>query len=157
MSGEKSWSDFDLRDELRHERIAMTFSKVLCVYPHIKTHADLLKTTVESLMSHSNTQVLKRKDENFNHGSIEEFRLLVRPYLDSSYTKGAKGESFARWPLVRRVQIWSKAPVLAFGLVLVDLPGTGDSNIARSSVSRNEVNKLKLVCVCGAATRASSS
>ncbi|RDB26824.1 hypothetical protein Hypma_005343 [Hypsizygus marmoreus] len=48
---------------------------------------------------------------------------------------GAKGP----WPLIYRVQIQCNSPALSTGVTLVDLPGLGDSNIARCSVTESYI------------------
>lgn len=41
----------------------------------------------------------------------------------------------ALWPLVKVVQIYCNAPALSSGAILVDLPGSADTNKARSGVA----------------------
>lgn len=53
------------------------------------------------------------------------------------------------WPLISRVRIYGGFPVLANGVVLVDLPGLNDPNPAREQVTKNylsEARFLWLVC-----------
>lgn len=53
------------------------------------------------------------------------------------------------WPLIKRVRIYGKFPVLANGVVLVDLPGLNDPNPAREQVTKRyleEARHIWLVC-----------
>jgi hypothetical protein len=53
------------------------------------------------------------------------------------------------WPLISRVRIYGNFPVLANGIVLVDLPGLNDPNPAREQVTKrylNDARYLWLIC-----------
>src|ERR1039458_6292251 len=53
------------------------------------------------------------------------------------------------WPLISRVRIYGNCPVLANGVVLVDLPGLNDPNPAREQVTKrylNDAHHIWLVC-----------
>ncbi len=53
------------------------------------------------------------------------------------------------WPLISRVRIYGNFPVLANGVVLVDLPGLNDPNPAREQVTKrylNDARYLWLIC-----------
>ena len=47
----------------------------------------------------------------------------------------------APWPLVKEVEILCDKPLLKTGAVLVDLPGTGDSNRARNKVAQKYMSQ----------------
>lgn len=74
------------------------------------------------------------QEANGNKLSAVLRRLVVAP---REQTKSGS------WPLIKKVQIYSKADVLATGAVLVDLPGTGDSNKARNRVAEDYMNKCE--------------
>lgn len=74
------------------------------------------------------------QEANANRLSTALRRLVVAPH-DS--TKSGP------WPLIKKVQIYCKADVLATGAVLVDLPGTGDSNKARNCVAEDYMNNCE--------------
>lgn len=63
-----------------------------------------------------------------------------------SSTEGDRSESppaheevqeSALWPLISQVKIKCSAKALFSGMVLVDLPGTGDFNQARNSIAKD--------------------
>lgn len=62
----------------------------------------------------------------------------------------------ACWPLIREIKIYTKAPLLSTGLVLVDLPGTEDSNAARAAVARNYRRNCTRLLLVAAINRAVS-
>ncbi|KDQ50798.1 hypothetical protein JAAARDRAFT_199639 [Jaapia argillacea MUCL 33604] len=67
------------------------------------------------------------------------FAKAINKYIGSAQGKkqqpAATQLSPAVWPLIRQVRIFCKSPALESGTVLVDLPGLGDSNEARSDVA----------------------
>jgi len=58
------------------------------------------------------------------------------------------------WPLVRVVRIYTKAPALATGATLVDLPGIFDSNAARFAVAEEYMKKCSAHWVVAPINRA---
>lgn len=42
----------------------------------------------------------------------------------------------ALWPLISQVKVYCSADALSSGVILVDLPGTGDANQARNSIAK---------------------
>ncbi len=79
------------------------------------------------------TRTIQDSDANRFSGALR--RLVVAP---RDPTKGGP------WPLIKKVQIFCNADVLATGAVLVDLPGTGDSNKARNRVAEDYMSKCEL-------------
>ncbi|KAA1475753.1 hypothetical protein DENSPDRAFT_853205 [Dentipellis sp. KUC8613] len=60
------------------------------------------------------------------------------------------------WPLVDRVKIYSNAPTLSSGIVLVDLPGTGDTNHARARIAMQNLDYCDKIWVAAPIVRAIS-
>ncbi|KAJ7492267.1 hypothetical protein FB451DRAFT_524685 [Mycena latifolia] len=58
----------------------------------------------------------------------ENFRAILEQYLSSSNNSNTS----VLWPLVRRVEVSGRFPVLSTGIVLVDLPGHGDDDDTRN-------------------------
>ena len=50
----------------------------------------------------------------------------------------------ALWPLIKRVRIWCRAKALKNGAILVDLPGTEDSDEFRAKITQDYMRK----CSC---------
>ncbi len=61
------------------------------------------------------------------------------------------------WPLIRKVNIRYRSPVLSSGAVLVDLPGTADSNVARCKIADKYLSRANRFFVVSPITRAVSS
>lgn len=51
------------------------------------------------------------------------------------------------WPLVKRVRIRVNCALLACGAILIDLPGIGDSNAARNSITQNYLRRADRVFI----------
>ncbi|KAL8357543.1 hypothetical protein RB598_002380 [Gaeumannomyces tritici] len=59
------------------------------------------------------------------------------------------GPEGARWPFIKRVNVFLKAHILKTGLVLVDLPGLRDSNPIRSKLAERYVRQCdEIFAVC---------
>ncbi|PQE09622.1 tat pathway signal sequence protein [Rutstroemia sp. NJR-2017a WRK4] len=97
---------------------SVAFAKISAVYPGVCPSA---------LHTMTFDQFLRRHD----YSSI----------LGISANEGAV-TTMAYWPLVRCVPMYTKAEVLRHGLVLVKLPGLGDSNAARVQVVENYKKRL---------------
>jgi GTPase SAR1 family protein len=65
-------------------------------------------------------------------------------------TSNAKG----LWPLIKVVRIFLKAEVLKSGVVIVDLPGAQDSNVARSAVAENYIKECSGIWIFADIVRA---
>uniref|UniRef100_A0A8C6X1I8 Uncharacterized protein n=1 Tax=Naja naja TaxID=35670 RepID=A0A8C6X1I8_NAJNA len=84
-----------------------------------------------------------------------EFRMEIEKFIDSrtDNLREMKGGEF--WPIVKCVRIQvATAEVLRTGAVLVDLPGTRDSNAARDSTAREYLKDCSAVWVTASITRA---
>ena len=82
----------------------------------------------------------------------EEFRKRLDPYLDSR----EHGDRPAMWPLIQHVKVLCRSPVLASGLILVDLPGTADTNEARNKMAKDFMKRCDHYWVVAPITRAVS-
>ncbi|XP_058030734.1 nuclear GTPase SLIP-GC [Ahaetulla prasina] len=84
-----------------------------------------------------------------------DFRMKIEKFIDSrtDNLREMKGGEF--WPIVKCVRIRvAKAEVLRTGAVLVDLPGTRDSNAARDTTAREYLKDCNAVWVTASITRA---
>ncbi|KAJ7591152.1 hypothetical protein C8J56DRAFT_934806 [Mycena floridula] len=63
-------------------------------------------------------------------------------------------EAPALWPLIKVVKIKCNSATLSTGAVLVDLPGTADSNAARSSIAKAYMKQCQCIWICSNITRA---
>lgn len=81
------------------------------------------------------------------------FSREINKYIDSNNKQKSSNE-ISYWPLVRCVRIYIKAEILRHGLVLVDLPGLGDSNTGRTQVAENYSKRLTYVWIVADIVRA---
>ena len=140
----------------RDMRIKAAFQKTKCVYPLIKTQKDLKTYTVQALLDHPNVKNILGKPKSIVMDNLEGFSAAIKPYIDSSNSKEDSGKSFAQWPLVKVVRLYVKSQILKDGIVLVDLPGSMDTNAARGAIAENYQKNLSVTCVVAPTQRAAS-
>jgi len=142
----------------RDMRIKTAFQKLKCVYPFIKSLADLQAYKVKSLLEHSNVKDILGKSKNISEESREAFAAAIKPYIDSSTSKeeGSSGKAFAHWPLVKLVRLYVKSRILKDGIILVDLPGSMDTNAARGAIAEQYQKNLSVNCIVAPTARAAS-
>ena len=123
----------------------IAYAQIKAVYPKL-TKEDMENTTIERLMQHDNVACLGTTCGIESDDSLMFYKKLQR-YVDSKEkTSGPKDKTDKEkkkpremefWPLIRVVKLYVKAPALATGAVIVDLPGVHDSNQARAAVAQN--------------------
>ncbi|KAK9844653.1 hypothetical protein WJX74_005184 [Apatococcus lobatus] len=79
-----------------------------------------------------------------------DFRKRMAEFVDSNN----KLNDVQSWAVVKSCKISHNWPVLASGAVLVDLPGTQDSNVARGSVAENYLKQCNAIWIVSPIIRA---
>ena len=65
----------------------------------------------------------------------EDLTKEVNSFIENTQTSGRAGGE--HWPVVKQVRVYiPRCKVLKCGAVLVDLPGTRDSNAARDNIAK---------------------
>ncbi|TVY53027.1 Nuclear GTPase SLIP-GC [Lachnellula cervina] len=134
----------------RNDRINQAFGRVKAVYPHIKDMDGLKATSAAALLEHPSVSKLLSFPVEIAHASKTEFSKALKVYVDSGKSNS---KATALWPLVKLVKVFVKAPILDTGITLVDLPGSSDSNSARSAVAAAYYKKLTITCIVANAIR----
>lgn len=112
----------------------VAYDKVRAVYPNINQE-DLRNSTFKNLLQRPHVRDCLGITEVLFSDNDVTFRNQLLKYVDTANDK-QKGPKLPEWwPLIKCVRIYTKAPVLSAGAVLVDLPGTHDSNAARAAVA----------------------
>lgn len=125
---------------------AIAEAKARAVYPALE---DVLQSSPDELIQHKSVCNILGTKISFDDDDPSRFYDYLQSYVDSkkknkkrNRKNGAKSETKSQidsepefWPLIRAVRIYVKAPVLSTGAVIVDLPGTQDSNAARAAVA----------------------
>lgn len=140
---------------------AVAYAKIRAVY-HKHTKDDIVNSSVEELMEVRHVQNLLGSVKNINCSEPSEFYHKLQHYVDSKekvLTKDGKVDPFAAreleyWPLIKVVRIYVKAKALETGGVLVDLPGTSDSNAARAAVAQGYMRQCTGLWIVAPITRA---
>ncbi|TVY88490.1 Nuclear GTPase SLIP-GC [Lachnellula willkommii] len=137
----------------RDLRIKSSFQKLRCVYPHIISIEDLRKYSIESFLTHLNVKDILGKQEHISDPTLDGFAAKIKSFINSSSSKGEGGNLFAQWPVVKVVRLLVKSDVLKHGIVLVDLPGSMDTNLACGAIAESYQQNLKAQDLLGRATQ----
>ncbi|KAK9788621.1 hypothetical protein SCARD494_09638 [Seiridium cardinale] len=131
--------------------------KIQSVYPGINLEK-LALTNAANLARDKSTHDYLGTSKVIHAPTASGLYKHLQQYVDSKEkTKGQGKEnspSLALWPLIKVVRVYLKADVLSTGIVLVDLPGVGDSNAARASIARKYLEKCNSIWVVAPIVRA---
>jgi GTPase SAR1 family protein len=130
-------------------------AKIRTVYPDFDID-DLTAESTAGLMNDITvSELLVKKDViEMATNKGEKFAEKIRKYIDSTPRLGARRHKAAHWPLVKVLRIFTKSPVLRTGLVLADLPGSGDSNAARVMVAQSYMEQVSAIRIVADIKRA---
>jgi hypothetical protein len=128
------------------------WDKILAVYPRHKITALSRMTPEEIIESHDITNILGKQKTLYSSDS-KEISNQIAAYVDNTKASAKVGPCYV-WPLVSRVKIFCKSPVLGYGLVLDDLPGVGDTNKARCTPARQYLSQVDHIWIVAPIVRA---
>ncbi|KAK5652529.1 hypothetical protein OQA88_10435 [Cercophora sp. LCS_1] len=135
----------------------IAYSKIRAVYPTL-TKQDMLggQVTPETLATDDSVGGILGTVLQFSASNSKKLLALIGEYIDSQdkFADGKPSAVRGYWPLVKVVRIYVKSPILATGLILVDLPGVQDSNAARSAVAAGYIQECTGLWVVVPITRA---
>ncbi|KAG9234345.1 hypothetical protein BJ875DRAFT_16569 [Amylocarpus encephaloides] len=131
---------------------AQAMTKLAAVYPDLKAEK-LAKMKVKDVLKINPLSDVLGKITTIHEprSNINKFHKRIKAYTDSG---NSSCKASAYWPLVKLVKLYLKCPLLATGLVLVDLPGLGDSNSARGNVALNYMSSLDHIWIAADIVRA---
>ena len=129
-------------------------AKMKTVYPNLDLSSLIPDSAAELLNDDAVSGILgQQKVIKAAAGAGRYFASQIKPYIDSS-NSSANSDPRARnlkkvpyWPLIKVVKLYTKSEVLSTGLVLVDLPGSGDSNVARAVVAEQYMQSVAAICI----------
>jgi hypothetical protein len=136
-------------------QINEAFDKISAVYPSL-SRKQIEDSSLQELLGDASLQSCLGKTLPVVSETKESFSAKIKPYVDSSRTTEGTGRSFAHWPLIRMVEVFAKSEILRSGIILVDLPGGNDTNVARSNIAEKFQGKLSVTCVVANIKRASN-
>ncbi|KAJ7897247.1 hypothetical protein B0H14DRAFT_2677519 [Mycena olivaceomarginata] len=105
--------------------------KLLKIYPQFKGQDWRSPTILADLMNADPVQ--ERLGTSFELPPSDPFSGDFRVKLEQFLSSSSNSNSGALWPLVQRVEIRGRFPVLSTGVILVDLPGSGDDDEFRNN------------------------
>ncbi|KII85410.1 hypothetical protein PLICRDRAFT_700940 [Plicaturopsis crispa FD-325 SS-3] len=132
---------------------AIALKKIEAVYPMLVA-SDIEQMDVDMIMESDPavSQLLGTSIEVLSKDPTTHLSQMQR------YVEGGEGISGAAlWPMVTRVQVQCRSPVLSTGLVLVDLPGSGDANPARDKIAEERRADCDRIIAVASIQRAASS
>ncbi|KAJ4378700.1 hypothetical protein N0V86_005571 [Didymella sp. IMI 355093] len=141
----------------------IAWAKFHAVYPKIARDA-LDGCTMANLMAERRLDVLGTT-KKINTAQANRFYYELQKYVDSKekVTKRDKDKDKEKqkkpfemeyWPLIKVVKIYTRAPALSTGAVIVDLPGVHDSNAARAAVAQGYIKQCTGLWIVAPITRA---
>lgn len=130
----------------------IAYAKVQAVYPDL-SHEELVKSKPKELASNQAVARLLGTKKKLVCATAREMHTMLSRFLDSK-EKGSKTKEMALWPIIRAVRIFTRADALSTSVCLVDLPGTLDSNAARSAVANKYIMECTDVWIAARISRA---
>jgi hypothetical protein len=141
----------------------IAWAKFHAVYPKIARDA-LDGCTTASLMAERGLSVLGTT-KKINAAQANRFYYELQKYVgskekvtkkdkDKDKEKQKKPFEMEYWPLIKVVKIYTRAPALSTGAVIVDLPGVHDSNAARAAVAQGYIKQCTGLWIVAPITRA---
>lgn len=161
FSNTKSSSAAGINKETPEFKIAL--AKLSAVYPDIDQDS-VSKLNVDELIRRPGLDILgtshsinaQTSDERY--GELQKYvetKQKAQASLDPGTIDASEtAQDMEYWPLVQRVRIFVKAPVLRTGCVLVDLPGVNDVNPARASIANGYLARCTSIWIVSPITRA---
>ncbi|TFY52696.1 hypothetical protein EVJ58_g9869 [Rhodofomes roseus] len=147
-----------------HKDLRALWDKLRAVYPHLKGCNDLKNITSvpDFIRSNAATHSVLGTNPVVQNSDKALFMQDVRRYIGSaqqSYLAPAATLDNAThpcelWPLIKVVKIRCNSSVLSLGSVLVDIPGTGDTNRARASMASKYMKDCSHIWIVMDITRA---
>ena len=135
---------------------SISWAKFHAVYPPI-SRRDALRHDPFKLANDADLELLGSK-QTFAHAEPSTFYRSVQAWAASRGRsigkKDATPTESESWPLIKVVKIYTRSPALSTGAVIVDLPGTHDSNAARVAVNDRYIEECTWVWIVAAITRA---
>ena len=133
---------------------AMALAKLEAVYSGIPINS-ILEMSPKDLAKERDLSSVLGKSITISKAKPAEFYEAINSYIDSNNKADSTTKAgLTYWPLVRLVKLFIKADILKHGLVLVDLPGLGDSNIGRTQVAEQYIKNLDYMWVIADIVRA---
>ncbi|KAH9906916.1 hypothetical protein F4778DRAFT_800849 [Xylariomycetidae sp. FL2044] len=137
------------QDSIAAKNAAVTLVKLFAVYPCMSEN--ILRTADEDFLAHPSVQPLLNTMSTFERGSAIELYRELQPYVEYRRSYPSMMEY---WPLIKSVQIFSKADVLSTGAVIIDMPYIPTSNIARPSFANADMQSCSRLFIVSPVQRA---
>ncbi|KAI0396243.1 hypothetical protein F5Y17DRAFT_420083 [Xylariaceae sp. FL0594] len=135
----------------------VAYQKIKAVYPQ-KTKDMLARASPEELAQEPAVRRVLGTRKLLKAGTAKNLYSRLQQYVDSKEKLSAGGirkdATMEYWPLMKVIRIFTKADALSTGAVVVDLPGTQDSNAARAAEAQGYMKSCTGIWVVAEITRA---
>ena len=118
----------------------VAYAKIRAVYPK-KTKEEMANSSIERMLK--DVSHILGKTRNIDESDSLKFYKKLQQFVDSKEKNTGKKDKkdstpkeMEFWPLIKVVRVFVRAPALATGAVIVDLPGVHDANAARAAVAQ---------------------
>jgi hypothetical protein len=139
-----------------YRQMLTTIKNIKWVYTYLQRVEDVNRATAEMLLGEVYVQKMLDSKHVVRASSELEFAHVIKTYIELSRPAEGDENLVSLWPLVKFVRIFVKSDILKHGIILVDLPGSHDTRVARVAVTDNYRKNLTASVVCAPAVRAGS-
>ena len=158
LDGSKRISNDSIKED---SDAGIAYAKIRAVHP-TKTKEELMHADIQDLLhevSHFLGTTVKIQESDA-HRLFRHLQKYVDSKEKSTSTASRAGhqnhpvDAQELWPLIKVVRIFVKASALQTGAILVDLPGTQDSNAARAAVAQKYLKQATGILIVAPINRA---
>ncbi|KIM80153.1 hypothetical protein PILCRDRAFT_537190 [Piloderma croceum F 1598] len=135
--------------------VCVMFGEVHAVYPNLNRDT-MCKMTVNQILQHS-PEIFDYLGNKISISSenCDKFSNNISKFVGSLHGSHGSKSSLTFWPLVKHINIRCCCDILKY-VILVDLPGGGDANAARSAVAAKYVEVCDRLFICADVVRGGS-
>ncbi|KAL8825164.1 MAG: hypothetical protein Q9170_007904 [Blastenia crenularia] len=140
----------------------IAYAKIKAVYPNM-TRQEMAVSSVNQMV-HDVSHILGKSDaiEETNasafygrlQGFVDSKEKVTSHKTHATHRKKHPPKQMELWPLIKVVRLYVKSAALSTGAVLVDLPGTRDSNAARAAVAESYMKQATGIWIVAPVNRA---
>jgi hypothetical protein len=144
-------SDSEDDDELYE--IGLIWDRLSALFQSLESRSSIANYDTAVLIEEASRLVTFGSSISIEHSDADKFEAELQTYITKRST-GHEDESLARWvkdakiwPLIDTVEIFVKSDILRPNIAIYDLPGLGDSNMARWCRAKKILDRLDVICL----------
>ena len=152
LASEEELDDEPYPDKGAQGALKSALDRVRTIYPRSDPFAleligrladtDLKNKSVDALLEEPYVQTMLKTVRFIESTNLNDFAHQISLYIDAKPTFFSDHDgSPPSWPLVKQVTVYVNSRALSTGVSLIDLPGVGDTNAARSEQAGKFLSK----------------